>query len=72
MKIKVSIPVEEHFHNETFTLAREVEVEIDDEQTKVIVQEVAAQLRVQWTGLTPSAKKEVEDIVMRALTTGSV
>ena len=34
--------------------------------------EPAAQLRVQWTGLTPLAKKEVEEIVMRALMTVSV
>ena len=50
MKIKVSIPEEMHLHNETFMLARVVEVEIDDEQMKVIAQEVAAQLRVQLTG----------------------
>lgn len=32
----------------------------------------AAQQNMHWTGLTPLAKKEVEEIVMRALSTGSV
>ena len=50
MKIKVSIPEEMHLHNETFMLARVIEVEIDDEQMKVLAQEVAAQLRLHLTG----------------------
>ena len=32
----------------------------------------AAQQNMHWTGLTPLARKEVEEIVMRALATGSV
>ena len=50
MKIKVSIPEEMHQHNETFTLARVVEVEIDDEQMAKLAQEVAVQLRLHLTG----------------------
>jgi len=48
MKIKVYIPVESD-NDSTSMYSRAVEVEIDDEQIKVIAQEVAVQLRVHPT-----------------------
>lgn len=54
MKIKVTIPIASGLP-EGYGLAKVVEVEIDDEQIKVLAQEVAAQLRLHLTGGTFTA-----------------